>query len=54
MDIQLVEATPVAEVYEVAVTATVQTKIQDKTVFLVEAKPGIFEIRNVPEDQMAA
>jgi preprotein translocase subunit SecB len=37
----------------VAVTATVQTKIQDKTVFLVEAKQaGIFEIRNVPEDQM--
>ena len=55
MDIQLgVEATPVAEgIYEVAVTATVQTKIQDKTVFLVEAKQaGIFEIRNVPEDQM--
>ena len=55
VDIQLgVEATPVAEgVYEVAVTATVQTKIQEKTVFLVEAKQaGIFEIRNVPEDQM--
>ena len=55
VDIQLgVEATPVAEgVYEVAVTTTVQTKIQDKTVFLVEAKQaGIFEIRNVPEDQM--
>ena len=56
VDIQLgVEATPVAEgVYEVAVTATVQTKIQDKTVFLVEAKQaGIFEIRNLPEDQMS-
>ena len=55
VDIQLgVEAAPVAEgVYEVAVTATVQTKIQDKTVFLVEAKQaGIFEIRNLPEDQM--
>ncbi|MDP3229071.1 MAG: protein-export chaperone SecB [Acidovorax sp.] len=55
VDIQLgVEATPVAEgIYEVAVTATVQTKIQDKTVFLVEVKQaGIFEIRNVPEDQM--
>ena len=55
VDIQLsVEATPVAEgIYEVAVTATVQTKIQDKTVFLVEAKQaGIFEIRNIPEDQM--
>ena len=57
VDIQLgVEATPVADgVVEVAVTATVQTKVQDKTVFLVEAKQaGIFEIRNIPEDQMGA
>ncbi|MFM6985217.1 MAG: protein-export chaperone SecB [Hydrogenophaga sp.] len=55
VDIQLgVEAHPVAEgVYEVAVTATVQTKIEDRTVFLVEAKQaGIFEIRNVPQEQM--
>ncbi len=55
VDIQLgVEAKPVADgVYEIAVTATVQTKIQDKTVFLVETKQaGIFEIRNVPEEQM--
>ena len=55
VDIQLgVEATPVADgIYEVAVTATVQTKIEDRTVFLVEAKQaGIFEIRNLPEDQM--
>ena len=57
VDIQLgVQATPVAEgIFEIAVTATVQTKIQDKTVFLVEAKQaGIFEIRNVPEEQMGA
>ncbi|MFZ3126566.1 MAG: protein-export chaperone SecB [Rhodoferax sp.] len=55
VDIQLgVEATPVADgVFEVCVTATVQTKIKDKTVFLVEAKQaGIFEIRNVPQEQM--
>ena len=55
VDIQLsVEATPVADgIFEVAVTATVHTKIQEKTVFLVEAKQaGIFEIRNIPEDQM--
>ena len=55
VDIQLsVEATPVAEgIFEVCVTATVHTKIQDKTVFLVEAKQaGIFEVRNIPEDQM--
>ncbi len=55
VDIQLgVEAAPVAEgIYEVSVTATVHTKIKDKTVFLVEAKQaGIFEIRNVPQDQL--
>jgi preprotein translocase subunit SecB len=55
VDIQLgVEATPLADdVYEVAVTATVHTQIGEKTVFLVEAKQaGIFEIRNVPQDQM--
>jgi len=55
VDIQLgVEATPVADgVYEVVVTATVHTKVLDKTVFLVEAKQaGIFEIRNLPDDQM--
>ena len=55
VDIQLgVQATPVAEgIFEVAVTATVQTKIEDKTVFLVEAKQaGIFEIRNLPQEQM--
>jgi preprotein translocase subunit SecB len=56
VDIQLgVEATPVADgIYEVCVTATVQTKIKDKTVFLVEAKQaGIFEIRNLPQDQLS-
>jgi preprotein translocase subunit SecB len=55
VDIQLgVEATPVAEgIFEVAVTATVHTKIKDKTVFLVEAKQaGIFEIRNLAEEQL--
>lgn len=55
VDIQLgVEANPVAEgIYEVCVTATVQTKIQDRTLFLVEAKQaGIFEIRNLPPEQM--
>lgn len=40
-------------VYEVAITATVTTKLADKTVFLVECKQaGIFEIRNLPEDQL--
>ncbi len=50
-----VNATPVADgIYEVTVTATVHTKIQEKTVFLLEAaQAGIFEIRNVPEDQMS-
>ena len=55
VEIQLgVEATPVADgIFEVAVTATVQTKIGEKTVFLVEAKQaGIFEIRNMSQEQM--
>ncbi len=55
VDIQLgVDAQPAAEgVFEVCVTATVTTKISDRTVFLVEAKQaGIFEIRNLPQDQM--
>jgi preprotein translocase subunit SecB len=47
-------AEPIADgVYEVTVTATVTTKVNDKVLFLVEAKQGgIFEIRNVPEDQL--
>ncbi|MEY5099531.1 MAG: putative protein-export protein SecB [Pseudomonadota bacterium] len=56
VDIQLgVGAEQVADgIFEVSVTATVQTKIQDKTVFLVEVKQaGIFEIRNLPAEQMA-
>lgn len=56
VDIQLgINAGPVAEgIFEVTVTATVQTKIKDKTVFLVEAKQaGIFEIRNLTDEQMA-
>jgi preprotein translocase subunit SecB len=56
VDIQLgVDAQPVTDgIFEVTVSATVQTKIGDRTVFLVEAKQaGIFEIRNLPEDQMA-
>lgn len=56
VDIQLgVDAQPVSEgIFEVTVSATVQTKVKDKTVFLVEAKQaGIFEIRNLPQDQMS-
>ncbi len=55
VDIQLaVAAEQAAEgVFEVCVTATVHTKIEDKTVFLVECKQaGIFEIRNLPPEQM--
>jgi preprotein translocase subunit SecB len=55
VDIQLgVEANPVADgIFEVCVTATVHTKIKDKTVFLVEAKQaGIFEVRNLGDEQM--
>jgi preprotein translocase subunit SecB len=55
VDINLaVSAEPVAEgIFEVSVTATVTTKVADKTLFLIEAKQaGIFEIRNLPEEQM--
>lgn len=55
VDINLgLNAETVAEgIYEVSVTATVTTKIEDRTLFLVEAKhAGIFEIRNLPADQL--
>ncbi len=55
VDIQLaVGMEQVADgITEVSVTATVTTKIQDKVVFLVEAKQaGIFEIRNMPDGQL--
>jgi preprotein translocase subunit SecB len=55
VDIQLgVQADPVSDgIFEVSVTATVHTKIKDKTVFLVEVKQaGIFEVRNLPPEQM--
>jgi preprotein translocase subunit SecB len=39
--------------FEVAVTATVTTKLGDRTLFLIEAKQAaIFEIRHLPADQM--
>ncbi|MCS6762846.1 MAG: protein-export chaperone SecB [Candidatus Protistobacter heckmanni] len=42
-----------ADVFEVAVTATVTTKIKDKVAFLVEAQQaGIFTVRNIPAEQM--
>ena len=57
VDIQLgVETKPVVEgIFEVTVTATVHTKIQDKTVFMVEAKQaGIFEVRNIDPEQLGS
>ncbi|MFZ9233436.1 MAG: protein-export chaperone SecB [Hylemonella sp.] len=56
VDIQMgVQVTQVAEgVVEVAVAATVHTQIGEQTVYLAEVKQaGIFEIRNIAEDQMA-
>jgi preprotein translocase subunit SecB len=55
VDIQLnIHAENVVEgMYEVAVSATVTTKVNDKVLFLVEAKQaGLFEIRNIPDDQL--
>jgi preprotein translocase subunit SecB len=57
VDIQLgVETKPVVDgIFEVTVTATVHTKIEDKTVFMVEAKQaGIFEVRNIDPEQMGS
>jgi preprotein translocase subunit SecB len=57
VDIQLgVETSPVNDgIFEVTVTATVHTKINEKTVFLVEAKQaGIFEVRNIDADQLGS
>ena len=57
VDIQLgVETKPVADgIFEVTVTATVHTKIEDKTVFMVEAKQaGIFEVRNIDPEQIGS
>ena len=47
-------AEPIGEgMFEVTVMATVTTKINDKVLFLVEAKQGgIFEIRNIPDEQV--
>jgi preprotein translocase subunit SecB len=40
-------------IYESTVTITITTKVGDKVAFLIEAKQGgIFEIRNVPDEQM--
>jgi preprotein translocase subunit SecB len=55
VDINLgLSAEPVAEgIFEVVVTATVTTKLGERTLFLVEAKQaGIFEIRNIPQEQL--
>ena len=38
-------------VFEAVITVTVTSKLEDKTVFLVEvAQAGIFQIRNVPDE----
>lgn len=40
-------------VFEAVITVTVTSKIEDKTVFLVEvAQAGIFQIRNVPNESI--
>ena len=55
VDIQIgLDSEQVADgVYEITVTATVTAKINEQTMFLVEAKQaGIFEIRYMPEGQL--
>ena len=39
--------------YEVTLTVTVTSKVEDKTVFLVEvAQSGIFQVRNIPDENL--
>lgn len=46
---------PQEGLYQVVLTVTVTAKIQDRTVFLVEAaQAGIFQIRNVPQSDLDA
>lgn len=55
VDIQIgLDSEQVADsVYEITVTATVTAKINEQTMFLVEAKQaGIFEIRHMPDGQL--
>ena len=55
VDIQIgLGSEQVAEgVFEITVTATVTAKVNEQTMFLVEAKQaGIFEIRHMPDGQM--
>lgn len=53
INLSLAAETVADGVYEIAVTATVTTKVNDKVLFLVEAKQaGIFEIRNIPDEQL--
>ncbi|MEY4214867.1 MAG: protein-export chaperone SecB [Burkholderiaceae bacterium] len=45
--------TIVEGIHETAVTVTLTTRVGDKVAFLIETtQAGIFEIRNVPADQM--
>lgn len=40
-------------IFQVTITVTVTSKIEDKTVFLAEvAQAGIFQIRNLPEENL--
>jgi preprotein translocase subunit SecB len=55
VDVNLgIEVQPLIDgVFEVTVVATVTAKLEDRTMFLVEAKEaGIFEVRNIPDDQI--
>lgn len=55
IDVQMnTQGAPVAEgVYQVLLTVTVSAKVQDRTMFLVEASQGgIFRIGGVPQEQV--
>ena len=48
-------ALPQEALFQVVLTVTVTAKVQEKTIFLVEAaQAGIFQIRNVPQKDLEA
>src|SRR3954465_2248046 len=56
MEVNINSATRTVQegMYEVVLSVTLTARIKDKTVFLVEvAQAGVFQIRNVPQQDMA-
>jgi len=54
VQINVEDAQILDNVFEVAITVTLTTRVRDQVAFLVEAKQaGIFDIQNMPAEQLA-